>query len=184
MGDSDLETRIEFLQRAGAGSTAHSGRTLLEHLGGVHAFLERWGARRALCDAGLFHSVYGTEFFSAASIASEQRAEVRAVIGEEAEEIAFLWCTIRRASLVENLDREQDLRARDRRTDDRIPLTANRVADLVTLWAADTLEQIPHLARTTMHHEDLLRLRHLALPAARDALENTFDVRTEPGSVN
>jgi hypothetical protein len=59
--DAQLTRRIQFREAAGIGRMKHSERGLLQHLLGTHALLGDWGARTALCDAGLFHSVYGTE---------------------------------------------------------------------------------------------------------------------------
>ncbi len=168
-----MEERLRFLREAGAGSRAHSHVTLLEHLLGVRALLEEWGARPALCDGGLFHSVYGTEFFPAQSVSDDDRDAVRAVIGDDAEEIAWLWCTIRRRSLVDNLGRDGGFEVADRRTDERVPLTAERLADLASLWCADTCEQLPRLPdEGTRFQLELRRLSVLALPGARAAVES------------
>jgi|AntAceMinimDraft_12_1070368.scaffolds.fasta_scaffold373654_1 hypothetical protein len=35
------------------------------HLAGVRRVLHAWGAGDDVCDAGLFHSIYGTEGFQA-----------------------------------------------------------------------------------------------------------------------
>ncbi len=111
----------------------------LSHLVGTRRVLASWGERPALCDAGLFHSVYGTEYFEPER--SPERADVVAIVGAEAERIAWLWCAIRR----DTIDRAQ--RTVQLRADDTIePLTALEVADLATLWAADTVEQIERMA--------------------------------------
>jgi hypothetical protein len=46
------------------------------------------------------------------------------------------------------------------------------VRDLVDLWIADTLEQLPRVPeREVATARALMKYRHLALPAARNALE-------------
>jgi hypothetical protein len=47
------------LREANTEGMQHSDRGLLDHLFGTRQLLVEWEARAALCDAGLFHSVYG-----------------------------------------------------------------------------------------------------------------------------
>ena len=56
----DLDSLLKLINSWGAKEVAHSGRTLLDHLFGVHNLLAEWGAAPKLCLAGLFHSIYGT----------------------------------------------------------------------------------------------------------------------------
>lgn len=170
---------LDFLRESGAAGLDHTGGTpLLAHLVGVRSLLLAWGARNALVDAGLFHSVYGTEFFAPATVAPSLRDRVRARIGVEAEEIAWLWCTIRRGTLGENIPRDADFSVVGRHRDEPIALGAQRLGDLVTLWAADTLEQLPRLEpEGTRFQATLYGLRGRALPAARRALEEAFGDR-------
>ena len=94
------DPRLAFLRAEGIDSVRHnSHEDLLPHLLGTSALLERWGARRAVVDAGLFHSVYGTEYFRTESVDATRRDAVREVIGEEAEAIVWLWCFGRRLTL-------------------------------------------------------------------------------------
>ena len=52
------------------------------------------GAPQYLQDAGLFHSVYGTVYFMPEGGLVENRQNVKDLIGEQAEEIAYLFCII------------------------------------------------------------------------------------------
>lgn len=111
----------------------------LAHLCGTRRILAAWGARPALCDGGLFHSVYGTEYFEPDRTA--ERDDVIAVIGAHAERIAWLWCTIRR----DTLDvAGGTVQLRHGHATER--LTPFEVGDLATLWAADTVEQIERMS--------------------------------------
>jgi len=96
--DEELDERINFLRTAKIDTTAHSGRGLLDHLLGTGALLLEWNARPALCDDGLFHSVYGTEHFLPATVPLGMRAEVQELIGAEAEELAWFFCVMERAA--------------------------------------------------------------------------------------
>lgn len=71
----------------------HSKTTLSNHLLGVYSLLLQAKAPTYLCLAGLFHSVYGTEYFDSESIMTRQ--EVKNYIGKEAEELVFLFCHLR-----------------------------------------------------------------------------------------
>jgi hypothetical protein len=179
------DAKVRFLEQAGAGATAHSKRTLLEHLLGVRDVLAEWKARTALVDAGLFHSAYGTEFYRPTMFQGTERARVRAVIGAEAEQLAYLWSRVRRASLARNLERESGFSVLARPgapegeggEDVEIAIDARELADLATLWAADTLEQVDRLGGRTRHQPELYALRHLMLKPARLAVERVFAER-------
>lgn len=132
--------RLDLLRRLGFGKLEHDSHVpFISHLVGTRRLLVDWGERPALCDGGLFHSAYGTEYFEVAEPA--ERDEVIAVIGEDAEEVAWLWCTIER----DTLD-PVALTVVDRRDGSVIQLGADRAADIATLWAADTVEQIERMA--------------------------------------
>jgi hypothetical protein len=165
--------RLAFLRESGAVAVRHnSHEDLVPHLKGTRDLLRGWGAREALCDAGLFHSIYGTEYFTTATLGSDRRADVRAVIGAEAEELVWLWCFGRRTSLAENLERDGDYRIQDRRTQEWLPIEGQQFDDLVDLWIADTLEQLDRVReREVPVAKGLMRYRERALPAARAALE-------------
>ncbi len=86
--DESLQERIRFLREAKTERMPHSERALLDHLLGTRQLLVEWGARPAVCDAGLFHSVYGTEHYELQAVPLAMRAEVQHVIGQEAESLA------------------------------------------------------------------------------------------------
>lgn len=87
---------MALLQTSGAQHTPHSGRTLLGHLHGTYLLLQSWGNTDAVCLAGMFHSIYGTNAFAHQSLLVSQRAELQAAIGAEAEALAWLFCSIDR----------------------------------------------------------------------------------------
>lgn len=85
-----------LLQQSGAMVTPHTGRTLHAHLMGTYQQLQAWGNPQAVCMAGLFHSIYGTNAFTHQSLLQTQRAELQQAIGQEAETLAWLFCSIDR----------------------------------------------------------------------------------------
>jgi hypothetical protein len=82
---------VAFARELGAAEIDHPGGTLLAHLQRVHDRLGVWDASDALQLAGLCHAFYGTDGFPAALVPLDRRAELTAVIGEEAEELAYFY---------------------------------------------------------------------------------------------
>jgi hypothetical protein len=167
--------RLALLSRLGFGELTHDSHVpFLSHLLGTRRLLVEWDERPALCDAGLFHSAYGTEYFQPTTSAS--RVEVRGLIGDEAEEIAWTWCTIRRDTI--------DPTGRtviDRNTDAAMPMSDQLMADIATLWTADTVEQITRMSvdeRSFAH--GLERVLHLAGPEAQAAAEAVLPLLDGP----
>ena len=99
--------KLDFLESIGCSEKTHTGRTLIEHLMGVRRILKEWGAPEYLQDAGLFHAVYGTAYLKEQMTVN--RDKVRDLIGEHAEEICFLFCTIPhpRNDNINNIEDEQ-----------------------------------------------------------------------------
>ena len=92
---------ISFLSDAGAFSTRHSAHfSLGSHLMGTFGLLQLMGAEpEAVRLAGGLHSIYGTIRLRVSLLDSsraEDREKVRAEFGEEAERLAFLFCSINR----------------------------------------------------------------------------------------
>ena len=81
--------------------------SFFEHLTGVEEDLASWDCHPDIVLAGLYHSIYGTESFQAFSLpladpeGSGNRQQVRELIGERAELLAFVNCTMERNSLDE-----------------------------------------------------------------------------------
>jgi hypothetical protein len=171
--DNSLDGRVCFLRSVKADTMPHSQGTLLDHLLRTRQLLLDWGARPALCDAGLFHSVYGTEHFAPTAAELSRRPEIQRLIGVEAEQLTWLFCIMRRETLDENLGRSDGFAIRSRLNDERIELTAEQFQDLVTLTFANTLEaygRLPLMTRKACRRY-LLQFRPLAIEPARQALD-------------
>jgi hypothetical protein len=168
--------RIELLRRLGADQVRHnSNEDLLPHLIGTGRLLASWGARAALCDAGMFHSIYGTEYFATETAPASSREEIRAVIGDEAEAVVELWCFGRRTSLAKSLESRAEALIQDRRSGEWRTISRRQFEDLVNLWIADTLEQFDRVpARELPIARALVPYRDLALPRAREALDEVL----------
>lgn len=86
-----MPSKLAFLLYLGTHRVPHSGSTLLMHLLATSATLDRWGCNQSTCDAGLFHSIYGTQHTSAfIDPAPESRYAVRQLLGDVAERLVWL----------------------------------------------------------------------------------------------
>ena len=77
----------------------------------VYRLLESQGCPEDVCRAGMFHSIYGTEKFQGFTLPLGRRDEVRALIGDRAERLAYLNCAMDRASFDRALDRREGMPA-------------------------------------------------------------------------
>jgi SM-20-related protein len=69
----------------------HTGRSFYDHLTGTAHMLIKLGAPDHVVQAGLFHSIYGTEFYKHDRVIT--REQIRTIIGAESEELVHLFCT-------------------------------------------------------------------------------------------
>ena len=79
------------LHALGAGRFIHVTGSLERHLHGTQQLLRGWGGRDALCRAGLYHAVYGTDGIIGRLVGLEARRTIAEVIGEEAERLVYLY---------------------------------------------------------------------------------------------
>jgi len=93
MNDS-VSRKIKYLTEMGCGEVHHSGGTLIEHLAGVHDILVQNKAPSYVCDAGLFHSIYGTVSFEHKT--TEDRNQIRELIGSAAENLVYEFSILER----------------------------------------------------------------------------------------
>jgi SM-20-related protein len=131
----------EFLTRAGAKATKHSGGSLFDHLKGTHDLLRNWGNPEHVCNAGLFHSIYGTQHFRKQSVPFTERPTVRALIGAAAEYLTYLFCVIDRPKVF--LDGEAMFQRHlfDRHSHQIVSVTHQIRDELVEIEAANLLDQ-------------------------------------------
>ena len=72
---------------------SHSNTTFFQHLAGTFGILKAMKMTRDVCFAGLFHSIYDTEFFKAGL--NITREDVQELIGTDAEALAYEFCSVR-----------------------------------------------------------------------------------------
>ena len=133
----------DFLLGLGTEDVAHTGKSYLAHNISVYRYMKDRGCSEELCRAGLFHSIYGTELFQRFSLPVERRPEVRALIGERAERLAYANCAMDRASFDRAVTRHAGpYHVRDRLTGETIELSAEDFDDLCRVHLFDWLEQV------------------------------------------
>jgi hypothetical protein len=138
----DFKQLTGYLVSLGTEKVPHSETYFLAHLIGVYRDLKEWDAPEHVQLAGLFHSIYGTEAFQRFSLPLERRDEVRALIGEQAERLAYVNCALTRESLDASAINGGAPRLWDRFQDAPLPVTEAEFADLMTLHLCDRLEQV------------------------------------------
>jgi hypothetical protein len=92
----------------------------------------------------MFHSIYGTEKFRSFALPLQRRGEVRALIGERAERLAYLNCVMDRASLDRAVaEGVEPFRILLRDSGEVVSLSAADLDDLCRVHLFDWLEQVP-----------------------------------------
>ncbi len=127
------------------------GRGFQDHLRGVAELLQRWYQDALTVRIGLFHSAYSTQQYPYGLYSYEQRDKLRALIGDDAERLVFLFCSHDRVDLYAQavelakagatLPRDGlDLRNALTGSTARVP--AQLIAPLLVVHAADLAEQM------------------------------------------
>jgi len=163
------ENQIAFLEAHNTALMGHSNQSLLDHLIGTRAILLDWNADDSLAAAGLFHSVYGTESFRQEAVPVALRPQVREVIGERAEELAYTFGAMAKETFATSVERGTDFWVEDRHTGDRIQMDTGQWSALCELVVANWLEQRPRAgAEYQQLKADMFRTlrRWLSAPAS------------------
>lgn len=142
--DKNYKRLADFLVELGIEKVGHTQKTYLGHLISVYRLMEAQGCDEELCRAGMFHSIYGTERFQGFKLSLERRPEVRALIGERAEQLAYLNCAMDRATFDQALEEDAETyRIRDRLTGEPVELSRTDFDRLCGVHLYDWLEQVP-----------------------------------------
>ncbi len=168
--ETTFKQLTDFLVALGTDKVAHTEGVYLAHAIGVHNDLREWGCNQDVCRAGMFHSIYGTELFQDFTLPLERRDEVRQLIGERAERLAYLNCAMDRATFDAAVHRGQaPFQFQDRLTTQSVELSEQDFNDLVTIHLCDWLEQVE---RSKMWDYRLEAYQNMATYLGGVALEN------------
>ncbi len=142
--NTNYKRMTDYLIGIGIEHIPHTKKTYLGHLIAVYRMMQAEGCGEDACQAGMFHSVYGTERFQGFKLPLERRGEVRDLIGERAERLAYINCAMDRASLDRVLDQPAGpYRILDRLTGQEIELSTEDFDDLCRVHFYDYMEQVP-----------------------------------------
>ncbi|HEX7377579.1 MAG TPA: hypothetical protein VF278_10730 [Pirellulales bacterium] len=173
--DPDYRKMVDFLRDLGTEDVPHSGeKGFLAHLIGVFRDLENWGCDQDVCRAGLFHSIYGTEIFRRWSLPLERRPEVRALIGERAEWIAYVNCLMDRSTFDALLESDGPYHIRNRETGEIMELTRGDFDDLVRVHLCDWLEQVARADNWDYRPDAMRRMAQRLGGVAREAYDRVY----------
>ena len=172
---TSFEDKVAFLQQHGVDELAHSSADLLAHLQGVHDLLRAWDCRPQLCDAGLFHSVYGTEIFPTGAVPIELRPVVRGLIGEDAETLVHLFGTVSRAGIFDAAFEGAPFLL-ETRTGGQVGITDQQYTDLAVLTVANWLEQRPRFPESSRNSRarEFRTMRQVLPTTPRQALDEAY----------
>jgi hypothetical protein len=178
---TEFKRLTDFLVGLGVEDVKHTHKSYLAHLIGVYRLMESRGCSEEACRAGMFHSVYGTQRFQGFTLPLERRAEVRELIGERAERLAYINCAMDRATF----DRAVEQGAgpyliRDRTTGETVELSAADFDDLCRVHLYDWLEQVPRSREWNYRRPAYRRMAERLGSAARETYDRVFAAETAP----
>lgn len=143
---SHYKQMTDFFLSVGANDIDHSDKSYLGHVIGVYNYLKQRGCEEAICDAGMFHSIYGTELFTKFALSLDRRDELKELIGERAENLGYLFCAMKREPFDEAVFQEKGpWPLEDRFTGETVMLDEDVFQDMLLLQVYDWLEQVARL---------------------------------------
>jgi hypothetical protein len=173
--DTDFKRMTDFLLDMGVADIPHTHKSYLAHLIAVYRYLDSQGCMLEVCRAGMFHSIYGTELFQGFTLPLERRGEVRALIGERAERIAYLNCAMDRASFDRALEQNTEpYRITDRITGEEVAVTGDEFNGLCQVHLFDFLEQVPRSERWDYRRAGYRRIASRLGEEARKEYDRVF----------
>jgi hypothetical protein len=177
--DRDWKRLTDFLVGLGTEEVAHTNKNYLAHLVAVYRYMEERGCPEELCRAGMFHSIYGTERFQRFALPLERRPEVRGLIGQRAECLAYLNCAMDRATFDRAAAQDGGpYRFRDRITGEEVELSPADFDDLCRIHLYDWLEQVPRSRVWDYRRDGYRRLAARLGPVAQEAYDRVFAAET------
>ena len=131
---------LALLDEFGADSHEHEKGSLRDHLIGTHDLLQEWGNKEYVALGGLFHSIYGTQYFRISSASLGERGRIAETIGRDAEQLAYLFCAVDRTGFIYEAGKPSPT-LWDCVANELIEVTPQVVKNLVEIEAANFIEQ-------------------------------------------
>ncbi len=172
----DFKRLIDFLVHIGVEQVPHTHKSYLAHLIAVYRDLKAQNCPEDVCRAGMFHSIYGTEKFQGFTLPLERCGDVRALVGERAEYLAYLNCAMDRASFDRALEQPAEpYRVRDRLTGEDVLLSRRDFDDLCRVHLFDWLEQVPRCREWDYRRSAYRCMAERLGRSAQTAYQRVFD---------
>jgi hypothetical protein len=140
---SEADAALDLLRRLGAADIPHPGGRLLAHLQRTHDQLVAWDQPPAVRLSGLCHATYGTDGFPQALLPIEDRAILRDAIGDEAEQLVYVYGACDRKASYPRIG-EHPLRLTDRFTGEIHTLDEQGAVAFAALTIANELDVVQH----------------------------------------
>ena len=173
--DAQYRPMVDFLVAEGTDRVPHSNTSFLAHLTGVYEDLKKWGCDIAVCRAGMFHSIYGTEPFQGFKLGLERRGDVRELIGERAERLAYLNSAMTRTTFDETIQQHAGPHSMiDRFTGRCVAFSPQEFEDLLTVHLCDWLEQVERYGNWDSRRAAFRRMAERLGGVALDSYDEVF----------
>ena len=170
-----IEEITAYFHAVGATDVKHSSKGYLAHAMGVYRDLKRWGCDEGLAQVGIFHSIYGTELFQGFTLPLEQRGEVRKLVGDRPERIAWMNCAINRFQFDQEAKKSTGpYQIRDRFSSTMMDVDSNDFHDLCVVHMCDWLEQVERSNAWNYRRTAYVNLANRLGGVAREAYQNVF----------
>ncbi len=145
--DPEVERILDVLHASDAPLIWHKHSSFFDHLREVWVILCAWQQPRHICRLGLLHSAYSNSFVSMNCFDPKRdRGRVAELIGSEAENLVYKFCSIDRQKLEEIVLDERTVRREGYtlehiHTGERVAVSGDEAAAFVTETLADELDQ-------------------------------------------
>lgn len=171
----DNRVALARLHALGAGEFIHVNGMLERHLQRTQRLLRRWGSRDALCLAGLYHAVYGTDGITGRLAGLDARRAIADVIGVEAERTVYLYGACDREGFHPRIGTPLQHLFVDRFVHSEYAIVDAQLRDFCELTVANELELALRSPRFRLRHGVELshlfaRMGNLLSDAARSAV--------------
>lgn len=168
---------IKYLLSIGTDKVNHNGVSLLSHLIGTKKILEDWNSPKYLCNAGLFHSIYGTEYFNVKKTTEKDIEKVRSLIGDKSEYLVWAFCSMVRKDFLKLASEGTPSFVRSFAGNVKITLKPEDVSDLCNITVANLLEQLARLPKESQTLANgLVGLKAHIMPKAYDSLTQYIEI--------
>ena len=136
--------KLLALKALGVGEFGHLNGNLESHLSGTYKLLMEWNNPEYICDAGLYHAVYGTQPLKRLGIPHKEyspsdRPKIREIIGEESEQLVYLYGACDRDYFYPQIGSPMAV-YRDRFTGKTLELSPKILKDILEITMANELE--------------------------------------------